>query len=385
VQPEVPHRFDAQQPIAQQPMTISVRLTQPFTDTGLYLKQGQSVSVSARGTMNWYTGACNGKCLSTPAGIPCPGGGAKRLGLTCLSLIGRVGPAGRPFDVGESLTFTAPTSGEFLLGVNDNYLPDNTGEWIATLSSPTAFARAPWPAQAAHRAAVLSGNCKFDRQASISAEDAVTRGQQAFENRKLQAAGCWWRVAAERGHPDGQFFLGIWYEYGQGGITDHGEAMRWLNNAAGGGHVQARDYLVCTSAKVEEAMIDLLADSAGDSVSRNMNFLGAILLGMEETAEHHRIVDMSPGDFSKDDHFSCTATLHAIREIREALPNSDGEKEVVVPKAVESLIPFVQTYEITNSGEGKYLVTLPYAGALSTARFKLSRTYSRTVKGPTWQ
>ena len=75
----------------------------------------------------------------TPAGIRCPGGGPKRLGLTCLSLIGLIGVSGKPFDVGDSLTFTAPTAGEVFLGVNDDNLSDNTGTWTATISSPIAF------------------------------------------------------------------------------------------------------------------------------------------------------------------------------------------------------------------------------------------------------
>jgi hypothetical protein len=124
---------------AQQQATLPVILDRPWTDTGIYLAQGQSVTITARGTMNWYTGACDGKCLSTPAGIPCPGGGSKRLGLTCLSLIAGVGVSGRPFYVGDSLTFTAPVAGELFLGVNDDNLADNTGSWTATVSSPVAF------------------------------------------------------------------------------------------------------------------------------------------------------------------------------------------------------------------------------------------------------
>ncbi len=128
-------------PQTQSQVTVAVVLDQDWTDTGVYLRQSQSVKVTARGTMNWYTGACDGKCLSTPAGIPCPGGGPMRLGLPCLSLLGRIGKGGRPFEVGGSVAFTANTSGEFFLGVNDEYLPDNTGAWTATISSPSIFAQ----------------------------------------------------------------------------------------------------------------------------------------------------------------------------------------------------------------------------------------------------
>lgn len=97
-----------QVPQTQNQIILAVILDQAWTDTGVYLQQGQSVKVTAHGKMNWYTGACNGKCLSTPAGIPCPGGGPMRGGLPCLSLLGRTGKAGRPFEVGESAAPTIP-------------------------------------------------------------------------------------------------------------------------------------------------------------------------------------------------------------------------------------------------------------------------------------
>ena len=90
--------------------------------------------------MNWYTGACNGKCTSTPSGIACPGGGPMRLGLPCQSLLGRIGKDGKPFEVGESAEFTASAPGKFFLGVNDRNVADNTGAWTATISSPSDFA-----------------------------------------------------------------------------------------------------------------------------------------------------------------------------------------------------------------------------------------------------
>jgi hypothetical protein len=57
--------------------------------------------------------------------------------------IGRIGPHGWPFEVGSYKIVVADSSGELFLGVNDNYYPDNTGNWVATLSavsSPTKSA-----------------------------------------------------------------------------------------------------------------------------------------------------------------------------------------------------------------------------------------------------
>lgn len=57
---------------AQQPMTVSIILTQPLTSTGLQVTQDQAITVTASGTMNWFTGSCNETCLSTPDGLSCP-------------------------------------------------------------------------------------------------------------------------------------------------------------------------------------------------------------------------------------------------------------------------------------------------------------------------
>jgi hypothetical protein len=369
----------------QHQATISINLTRPWTDTGLYLKKGQLITVGASGIMNWYTGSCGGKCLSTPAGIPCPDGGAKRLGLTCLSLIGRVGQDGRPFDVGEALTFTAPTPGEFLLGVNDDYLPDNTGSWTAIVSSPAGFAREPRSTAADRGGAGVESEagCRADQDLTVRAEDAETRGEQAFKSRDYLAAGCWWQIAAEKGNAEAQFFLGIWYEYGQGGIKSHEEAMRWLRDSAIGGEIRARDYLVCTSAAVRDAMDDLLVESARDPEVIAIEIVG-LIANLVETEKDAVIVDMSPGDFSSEIKFSCTAIIHARREVKRLVPDSDGI-ETIIPEILGSMIPIRQTFNITRvANNGTYTVTVPYIGSLGNATIWLTRTYSRTVLGPVW-
>jgi hypothetical protein len=121
---------------AQQQRTISIILTQPLTDTGLQVVQGQIISVTASGSLNWFTGGCPvaGACVTTPAGQTCPYIGFYAQGLPCWSLIGQIGN-GVPFEVGTSLqNFSAPNAGELYLGVNDTYYPDNTGSWIAVVS-----------------------------------------------------------------------------------------------------------------------------------------------------------------------------------------------------------------------------------------------------------
>lgn len=113
---------------------IQIVLTRPLTSTGIQLAKGQKILITARGTMNWYTGGCSG-CMSTPDGAPCIGPAFYAAYLPCYSLIGRIGPRGSPFKVGSYKSLIAASSGELFLGVNDNGYPDNTGKWVATLST----------------------------------------------------------------------------------------------------------------------------------------------------------------------------------------------------------------------------------------------------------
>jgi hypothetical protein len=48
------------------------------------------------------------------------------------ALIGRIGNF-QAFPIGDQAQITAPVSGRLYLGVNDDHLPDNRGEFIVTL------------------------------------------------------------------------------------------------------------------------------------------------------------------------------------------------------------------------------------------------------------
>jgi hypothetical protein len=123
---------------ANSSVTVSVPAIQPWVDTGVFINIGDSVSITATGTI--YAGASDlGK---TPAGTPsCVATADNSMkpgpflgpGLTCWSLIGRVGnsPA---FEVGTGTSFIAISSGELNLSVDDNYFPDNRGAWTATIT-----------------------------------------------------------------------------------------------------------------------------------------------------------------------------------------------------------------------------------------------------------
>lgn len=94
-------------------VTISVQANQPWTDTGLDLKQGDHVTIAASDTIK-IAGSDLGK---TPAGdqgcIQAETGLAP--GLTCNSLIGHIGD-GAPFQIGTNLSLSVQTTGRLYLG-----------------------------------------------------------------------------------------------------------------------------------------------------------------------------------------------------------------------------------------------------------------------------
>jgi hypothetical protein len=119
---------------------VTIPGNQAWTDTGKYLNAGDQVSIAASGAVTmgggWAPLPPSGKNpnCGTLGGFPAGE-------LPCWSLIGRVGD-GPIFEVGNGRKITAQNSGELLLGVNDNILGDNSGNWYATIVAPGADASA---------------------------------------------------------------------------------------------------------------------------------------------------------------------------------------------------------------------------------------------------
>jgi len=124
-------------------LNVNVIANQAWTDTGMPVVQGQTYTVSAGGAINF-----NPQSTSSPEGVNCGGGHGPFPQFPCISMIGKISPMGAPFYVGNGLTFTAPFTGELYLGVNDGYLPDNSGAWQASISQAGAVIEAPAPAVA---------------------------------------------------------------------------------------------------------------------------------------------------------------------------------------------------------------------------------------------
>jgi hypothetical protein len=121
---------------------VSVVPSHVWTDTGVTLRSGDSVTIRISGRIHF--GAPPIDRLS-PKGIPrgklCDSINAARVPgsstwpapkLDCWSAIGRIG-GGPPFAIGNVRTVHVASDGVLQLGVNDNFLRDNSGKWAATV------------------------------------------------------------------------------------------------------------------------------------------------------------------------------------------------------------------------------------------------------------
>jgi hypothetical protein len=123
--------------------TITVPGNQPWTDTSLDLAVGSSVSITARGMIK-TSPSDPGK---TPAGAPdCTRHEGQEKdsdsnawltpGLSCWSLVGRIGEDGIPFQIGSRVSFSVETAGRLYLGVNDEIgrFENNSGSWTVDIT-----------------------------------------------------------------------------------------------------------------------------------------------------------------------------------------------------------------------------------------------------------
>jgi hypothetical protein len=135
--------------VARATATVTIEANDPsFTDTGVALTLNQSFSITATGKAKWtYTSPSTG-----PNGYRFPRSNGTHTcgydqyhpyeapsylapGLACWSLVGRIGTTGAIFFVGTSLKMPAPYSGELYLAFNDDYYPNNSGDFVATITA----------------------------------------------------------------------------------------------------------------------------------------------------------------------------------------------------------------------------------------------------------
>jgi hypothetical protein len=106
---------------------IAVNPTQRWTDTGMWVEAGDMVTFDGEGSIEM---SGNNGDTATPAGsrIGRRAPDAPLRNQPAGILIARIGNAAT-FAVGDRRTVRAPVSGELFLGVNDDILVDNRGEY----------------------------------------------------------------------------------------------------------------------------------------------------------------------------------------------------------------------------------------------------------------
>ena len=107
------------------PQMVFVDARTRWTDTGIFVNQGDVIMLNAQGSVQLSDTASD---MAAPAGArsgrlaansPLPQDLAG-------ALIGRIGD-GTPFGIGDSRQITAPGTGQLFFGVNDDHLDDNRG------------------------------------------------------------------------------------------------------------------------------------------------------------------------------------------------------------------------------------------------------------------
>jgi hypothetical protein len=111
-----------------QPISVTVPGNQAWTDSGIYVRRGERVQVNASGQVRWSpdlpAAGPDGSGSTPGAPLNAPGG----------ALIGRVGNSS-PFVVpANGQIITMPADGELMLGINDDKLSDNTGNFQVQIS-----------------------------------------------------------------------------------------------------------------------------------------------------------------------------------------------------------------------------------------------------------
>lgn len=113
--------------------TVTVQARESWTDTGIDVRRGQQIYLNASGEIRWGTGGRKDgpegeKNSPYNAGRPIPNRPAG-------ALIGRVGNADAPFFAGSDRgPYEMRDGGRLFLGVNDDYLQDNSGSFRVVVS-----------------------------------------------------------------------------------------------------------------------------------------------------------------------------------------------------------------------------------------------------------
>ncbi len=115
--------------IASRTVTVNPQLR--WNDSGVDVRQGDTITLQSDGTIRMST---NGEDMAHPSGST-TGRKANDAPFTTQpagALLARIGGYG-PIFIGDRNSIVAPASGRLYFGVNDDHLPDNSGEYTVTV------------------------------------------------------------------------------------------------------------------------------------------------------------------------------------------------------------------------------------------------------------
>ena len=128
---------------------VSVSPVHVWTDTRMALHSGDTLTIRTSGRIHFGAPPIDRlTAVGIPRGAECDAVAARRSAaatawpaphLSCWSLIGRIGSSS-PFAIGGAHSIRATQDGELFLGVNDNFLGDNAGQWSVTVVATAAVA-----------------------------------------------------------------------------------------------------------------------------------------------------------------------------------------------------------------------------------------------------
>jgi hypothetical protein len=114
--------------------TVTVPSNRQWTDTGFDVRRGETIHFRASGNVSLSHNAGD---TGTPAGATSGrlAGNSPLPGVTGGMLIGRVNN-GQPFAIGADASVIMPANGRLELGINDDDVTDNTGNFVVQMSAP---------------------------------------------------------------------------------------------------------------------------------------------------------------------------------------------------------------------------------------------------------
>jgi hypothetical protein len=114
--------------------TVAVPGTAQWTNTAVSVREGEDIYFNATGSIQLSDNAGD---TATPGGSQSQrtASGAPLPQITAGALIGRVGNSA-PFAIANQSRVTMPATGELQLGVNDDHVADNRGQFTVAISRP---------------------------------------------------------------------------------------------------------------------------------------------------------------------------------------------------------------------------------------------------------